>query len=208
MTIAIQMDGVIQPSVVELPGTTDTATLVITRSWKEHKRWSSVSIDRDSGRFDLTRREEDSIFQYFILLLHANQPTQRIRGLSLATKFAEAQGRQLPTAISRAISDAFDSWVMFDAPSLDEAFRLPRRGIKRTAQLRRKRIVEEKIWNQFNFRNGQPADKALFEAIGKSVGYGATQTEIIFRASRLRTLQNYLNGGARPGRPRKKTPTS
>jgi hypothetical protein len=206
MTIAIQMDGVIQPSIIELPGTTDTVTLAIIRSWKDGKRWSSVSEDLELGRFDLTRVEEDGIFYHFILLIASNQPLQRIRGLTLAVKFAEIQGRSLPTAISQAITDAFDAWVMFDKASLDESFRLPKRGIKRTGQLRRRRIIEEQIWHKVVFRGDKPADKALFEAIGKSVGYGATQAEKIFRSSRQRVLQNYLSGGARPGRPKKRTP--
>ena len=199
------MDGVIQPDVQELPGTTDTPVFAITRSWKNHRRWESVPVDRTTGRFQLTQVEEASIFGYCIQLTFNDSPMQRIRGFSFALKLAQVQQLPLPAPIFDTLTAAFDSWVMFDAESLDEAFKLQKRTSKETGILRRRRILEEKIWHAVMLEYGHRArDKSLFSDIGKVVGLCANTTEQYFRRSRQRVLQNHLSGGVKVGRPRKK----
>lgn len=193
-----------RPEVSELPGTNESPTLVIERRWNAGGRWESVRIDDTNGRFLLSRSEEDCIFGYFTQLLAANAFSARIRGLSLALKFALKQNRPLPRELSEALSNPLDAWIKFEHATLNEAFGLPRRGAKETANARRRQTLEAKIFHAIAICRGDKAiDKALFEHVGKLVGLGATQTEKIFRGSRQRTFQNYLRGGAKPGRPKK-----
>lgn len=206
MTISIRLDGPIRPFVSEVPFTTESTELNLLRADETAGTWGSVRCDHETGRWELSDLEERCVLQYFVQLHCADDQRTRTRALIMGLKFCDAQRLLLPHFLAKALISAFDRWFHYDVESLDIAFKLPRLTPKRAALTRRVRLKQEQAWHLVAFRTpGKAVDKELFAEIGKTIGYGATQTEKLYRKSQATALQRYLNGGRRVGRPKNPT---
>lgn len=197
MTIAIRTDGPIQPDVSEMPGTTDSTEINLCRVDDTLGHWHIVRLDRESGRWELTAVEEQSILRLFAGMQHGPNARDRVRALTMALKFCKAQKLVLPAYLSESLTGPLDKWFGYDEPSIDAAF--DQRTHSRKGAALQKRIKEKQYqaWHRVAHRDPKNAiDKELFAKIGGVIGYGATRSESLYRGSAMFKLQKYLKAAS------------
>lgn len=103
-----------------------------------------------------------------------------------AVDFCAHAGMRMPVWLANAFCQRYANWRLFRVRSLDKAFKVERKGARRSERAQREWLKPRVVWQVLRLRTKMAIDDALFELVGKSLDISSSTARDIYYEAKAR----------------------